>query len=741
VNMNGQALLNLLPALYRLKDAQIANSRTFLSPAELSQLQSLQALAPPLTAAQQQQLDQLTAKASLGPLQSLLMLIAEQLAIVGNDLDQLYDDQFIETCAPWVIPYIGDLIGYQAVKGVAPAVASPRAEVAQTISLRRRKGTVLVLEQLARDVTGWGAHVVEFFKLLAGTQYMANIRASNYYTVNLRDWETCAYLDTAFDATSHNVDLRRISVERGRYNIQNIGIFLWSLNAYNLTNVPAAASSANAAGGAPCFRFNPLGADMPLFNHPIFQGAEISALAQPSNVPNRLHRRVLCQDIQSGTGSTYYGVGNSLSLTVNGTLLNANQIQVCDLSGAEGSWANLPTGESTFAAAVDPVLGRIALPQPATGSPDPQVQTSFYYGFNADMGGGVYPRGDTFAASPEQIVIRVPDDQPTIHDALKALSGEGVVEITDSNNYSEPSGLTVSVGDNGHIELRAADGQRPLLALGAEITITGGELSQFDLNGIAVTYVAISSAAPSPVALIHAPNGGSNQLSHLGVTHCTLVPGWSLSPQGDPQFSGQPALVAEPSGLQVVLKKTISGGIRVQGLATASISDSLLDANDLTGVAYAALDGLAAGGALTLQCCTVIGKVHATLFSVVSDSIFQAGLAKDDKWTAPLWSDRKQEGCVRFSYLPTGVITPREFECAQGGNGLPQPLFFSLRYGDPGYGKLMPSTDDVVRRGAEDGSEMGAFHFVLSPLRETDLRVRIQEFLPVGLEFGIFYEN
>jgi len=42
--------------------------------------------------------------------------------------------------------------------------------------MRRRKGTVLVLEQLARDVTGWGAHAVEFFRVLGDTQYMKHIR-------------------------------------------------------------------------------------------------------------------------------------------------------------------------------------------------------------------------------------------------------------------------------------------------------------------------------------------------------------------------------------------------------------------------------------------------------------------------------------------------------------------------------------------------------------------------------------
>ncbi len=32
------------------------------------------------------------------------MVIDEQVAIVGDDLIQLYDDQFIETCAAWVAP-------------------------------------------------------------------------------------------------------------------------------------------------------------------------------------------------------------------------------------------------------------------------------------------------------------------------------------------------------------------------------------------------------------------------------------------------------------------------------------------------------------------------------------------------------------------------------------------------------------------------------------------------------------
>ena len=43
------------------------------------------------------------------------------------------------------------------------------------------------------------------------------------------------------------------------------------------------------------------------------------------------------------------------------------------------------------------------------------------------------------------------------------------------------------------------------------------------------------------------------------------------------------------------------------------------------------------------------------------------------------------------------------------------------------------------RRGAEDESEMGAFSSLRQPQREDALRIRLEEYLRVGLEAGIFY--
>lgn len=753
-----------MPAVYRIRDIAIAESQQLLTASELGELATLQGTPPPLSLDDQLRLDELTAKAQRGPLHSLLLVIQEQLEVLAEDLDQLYDDQFIETCAPWVIPYIGDLIGYQSVKGIAPAVDDPRAEVAEIISQRRRKGTVLVMEQLARDMTAWGAHAVEFFQVLGDTQYMNHLRVWNDYAPDLRCWKTGVYIETGFDRTSHKVDVRRIEPRRGRYNIPNIGIFLWSLGAYSVTSDQASISSASPE----CLRFSSLGMDTPLFHRAILQGEEITDPAQPFNVADRLKRRVLCDDLRKGVGAVYYGESNSLALYLDGKLLNPYEIEVANLSGPDGSWANMPAAGSAFRAAIDPELGRIALPPAPAGAALPKVKVSYHHGFNADLGGGEYARADGFLVEDKAFVCPFPDPanypdlQGAIDFAIGKLTTKGAVavEIKTSETYPQTGTLNlhINVPSGCTVELRAAGGKRPTLFLDSEISITGADSSSCALNGLLLAAsTSMSPASPTPVALVHVPanrpDGSTNQLETLNLTHCTLVPGWSVATDGTPRFPTAPNLVAEPAGVTVTATKSILGAIRAGEFVNVKAFDSIIDATDPTSVAIAALDGIAGVGSLTLGSaktpdvsqipsgCTVVGKVHAVLMSLVSNSIVWAALVASDSWPTGLIADRKQDGCVRFSFLPAGAKTPRRYECVEQTIAGPQPIFFALRYGRPGYLKLLTSTPDFVRRGAEDGGEMGAFHFVLAPLRESDLRVRMTEYLPVGLEFGIIYQN
>ncbi len=299
-SLTADRLYDLLPALYRLRDAEQGE-----------------------------------------PLRALIGALAQQFAALEENIEQLYDDQFIETCADWVAPYIGDLIGYRPLHGVSPAIASPRAEVANTIAFRRRKGTALMLEELAQSVTDWPAHAVEFFTVLATTQYMKHLRRDALASANLRDAGAMLRHDSAFTRVAHTVEVRRPESAGGRYNIPNVGIFLWRLLALRLSAVPLTPDASDASGRR--FRVNPLGADLRLFRRARTE-ADISHLAEPINVPEPLNVRLMARAVRAAQASTTpppdarldddYGPGESIVLFTPGNPpvpLPVGSVRVCDL--------------------------------------------------------------------------------------------------------------------------------------------------------------------------------------------------------------------------------------------------------------------------------------------------------------------------------------------------------------------------------------------------------------------------
>jgi hypothetical protein len=636
MSFDAQRIYELLPAIYRLRDAEQGE-----------------------------------------PLKALLSVIADQVGVIEEDLAQLYDDQFIETCNEWVVPYIGDLIGYRALHNVVPRIGSQRAEVAHTIGFRRRKGTAAMLEQLARDVTGWNARAVEFFELLGWTQWTPNhIRPNNFYAPDLRRWESLEKINGSFDTVAHTVDVRHVATGQGKYNIQNIGIFLWRIAAYPLTESPAFQLDAKR------FLFHPLGYDTQLFTNPVTED-EVTHLAEPVNVPAPISRRVLDAYL-----SNYYGAGKSIFLQ---GITDPSKIVACDLSG----WVHTPPAGKI---AIDPVLGRIAF---ADAQTEPPLVT-FHYGFSDDMSGGEYDRAATFDAllSP---VEKVPASHATIQDALNAVTAGGVVEISNSGRYNET--LTLNVNAGQRVELRAANEHRPTLVLGGDLIINGAADAEVTLNGLLISGGAVRV------------NGA---LRALRLRHCTLVP------------SVNPSLFVDLPNVTIEIDHCISGGLRVHERSGLSITDSIVDATDVLAAAFAAANGADAGGTLQIADSTVIGTMHTLELQLASNSIFMADVR----------SEKKQEGCVRFCYLPLTSIVPRRYRCQPEDDSQAlrvRPQFTSLRYGDPGYGQLALRTAAEIRTGADDEAEMGVFHELYEPQRETNLRVRLAEYLRFGLEAGIFY--
>jgi hypothetical protein len=257
-----------------------------------------------------------------GPLRAFTALLARELDALDGSLDQLYDDQFIETCADWVAPYIGDLIGYRPVRSDAQAgsagLNSPRAEIANTIALRRRKGTALMLEALARNVTDWPAHATEFFEQLATSQYMKHPRLHAPATAEVRRLGRMLAIGQdagAFGRSARTAEVRRPEGGSGRFNIPNIGLFLWRIRPMELRELPLVPDPGDATGTK--FRVNPLGFDLPLFRRPLPEDG-IGQLSTEANVPAPLRIRSLALQVRAaqagadGVERTLdYGTGRS----------------------------------------------------------------------------------------------------------------------------------------------------------------------------------------------------------------------------------------------------------------------------------------------------------------------------------------------------------------------------------------------------------------------------------------------
>jgi hypothetical protein len=456
----------------------------------------------------------------------------------------------------------------------------------------------------------------------------------------------------------------------------------------------------------------------------------------------------------------YYGAGKSILLV--GVYEKTDEpgfrvveygpeaVLSCKLGDTEGGqWAHEPEQRIS----VDPVLGRIFFSvDPPEDYELAQLLVTHHYGFSAAMGGGEYDRAasihtelqttvhvampETRAALEELTDEAVedvgPEPHPSIQVALSDLGEQGgVVEILDSGRYEET--LSVDVSSGQRVELRAADGHRPTIVLSGDLEIEGGSepdaASEVTLNGLLITGGGLKV---------------SGNLGRLRLVHCTLVPGIELEPGGEPREGSEPSLRIEPdeagSVEAVEVDRCILGGLRVTEGSEVRITDSILDATDSTGVAYAGPDGEGAGGSLRVEDSTIIGKVHSRQIELASNTIFLADLAEDDDWEAPVHCERLQEGCVRFSYLPLDSRAPRRHRCqpeTEAGRVLPQ--FTSLRYGDPGYCQLGGLCPEEIRRGADDESEMGAFHDLHAPQREANLRARLEEYLRFGLEAGILY--
>lgn len=679
------------------------------------------------------------------PLRELLTLFAAEVEAIEENIAQLYDDQFIETCADWVAPYIGDLIGYRPLlQDASPALGSPRAEVANTIAMRRRKGTALMLEQLARDVTGWPAHATEFFEQLATTQYMNHIRAQALATADTRSLAGMLAVPRerdgdlnhgAFNRAAHTAEMRAPEVSRngssggGRFNIPNVGLFLWRLQHFALSGVPLVADPADATGSR--WRLNPLGCDTALFRRPRVE-ASISELSSAVNVPAPLTVRGVAL-----APADDLGAGRSITLLRPPAAPGSpwvpvppTEIVIADLRddpGAPGSW-NHEAGLPANRIAIDPERGRVLL---GSGVPRAPLRATFHTGFSRAIGGGEYertPSGEGLAAQ------RRARESEALAPHLTAIQGSGRLLIEDSLTYAQTptiriTGVTAAGAAGNEVVVAAADGARPLVAAAGPVVLDVGARGRLVLEGLVFSGGPLTLAAAA-----------DTEPREIVLRDCTLVPGLSLNADGGAVSPGAPSLVVAHPFAKVTLERCITGPLRVATEAEVELRDCIVDAGSASAIAFEGSAAATPGAPLTVQDSTLVGKVHAQMFTLASNTLMVARRVALDGFRAPVWAERTQEGCVRFCWLPPDSITPRRHRCLpDAANPGVLPQFTALHYTHPGYMQLRGTTPRVIRTGADDEGEIGVMHALMQPQREANLRVRLQEYLRFGLSAGVFH--
>jgi hypothetical protein len=455
-----------------------------------------------------------------GQLKDYLAIVERAFSAVHRNIESLYDDLFIETCDPWVIPYIGDLLGTTHLSGDDWTL---RADVADTIALRRRKGTLGALELLAFDLTEWGSHCVELRELMAWTQHLNHQRpdaggdppyASGITrftiprggTIPLRDPASLSLLGTPFDTFAHIADVRPPTPDSIRVNLPNLAIFLWRLAAYQVqVSAPVwrGTPPAYSAAGAPViarFDIHPMGEPVRLFNTARFDpDSRPLVLSRVDETPGPIPTARLREGDPSGRPDEYVAVetydetdptlanlviqkqGLQLYLpdgTFNGTVWTIRGENLC----AWETSLQPPLGDREIA--IDPVIGRVAfglaLAAERTALRN-DLLVSYTYGAVGPVGAHPVSR----EAAPgtwlgEAVAFTAVDyhvNATGLQNALDNIQGSLqpiVIEIQDSMTHDLDLALVAGVlneagGPNLRLNrtliIRAADGERPVIQL------------------------------------------------------------------------------------------------------------------------------------------------------------------------------------------------------------------------------------------------------------------------------------
>lgn len=663
------------------------------------------------------------------PLRALLGIVGEQLGALEEDIDQLYRDAFVETCADDRVPYIGDLLGVTGMRSVGGRRPfSLRGYVGRTIAFRRRKGTVGVLEELGSSVTGWSCRAVEFFQQVHTTQHLDHVRL-HAATLDLRDADVAEATEGPFHRVQHTAEVRTASGADGRYGLPHFGLFFWRLEPLRVEGAdPRPVPSPDPE--LLRFTFDPAGRDAPLFA-PGATDVEVDVPTAERDAPGAMRARAFAGHLGPDV----------LTVLVDGAPVPPERLRVFTPWRRDpplDDWDHVDPPAGTVA--VDVARGRLVMRLEPGETPPAEVLVRYHVGVADHLGAGSYPRpgieADVAAWGTPDLQIGVRRAGPASatvvttlteaaarwHAAVAAGARYGVVQILDSRTYD--GDVTFEVPRDGRLVVVAAgwpderpgavdaQGLRPCVR--GTLAFTGAAASDGSARGAA----RVDGLLVDGIVRVE-----PGDLGELRASCCTVLGAVEVAAPGvDPVATGN-------LGLALRLDGCVVGPVE---------APEALGALEMTRTVARGVE--AVGARAELRACTLLGPVDVHALSA-SDTIFEHVEVRE-----------RQSGCLRFCWVPPDSRAPRRYRC-QPDLALSKapdaehdaivrrlrPSFTSRRPEHPAFVQLRRNCAPEIREGGSDGGEIGVYHDLHHPTRLANLARALEQYARVGLDIGTFF--
>jgi hypothetical protein len=267
-----------------------------------------------------------------------------------------------------------------------------------------------------------------------------------------------------------------------------------------------------------------------------------------------------------------------------------------------------------------------------------------------------------------------------------------VVQLEDSSTYA---GETLTWPDGPErLVIQAAERERPTVVVASWTVPPGTSYEEIEILGV--------SWGADADGLFDLPPAAAARFRYSSILRDGMTLRFDLTGAAEDD--------------RVEIDHSLTGGLVLVGNGGLVITDSVVDA----GAGAAAIT--ADEGEVHLERSTVVGEVECRVIHA-SETIFEADVTVTDRF----------RGCVRYSRVTSASVLPRIHRVVED-----VPLaFVSRSRHDPAHVRLAANADRRVLAGAEDGSEMGAFHDVYLALRYEGYRRRLEESTPAGLVTGI----